>query len=442
VTSLPTDFDERLRNVRRLGVALSEAPLRERVIEAYMADTAFLRRDVVQREISTPSRLCSLPLLGARPVREGAPLGKVAVVVPKNSLGLTIAKAVVGSYLAGNETIVRLPGQLARTLPIYATMLQELLPGVSFAPQGSSGGAFLEACFRDPTMAGVVIYGDDGWIDPYRPLAQATGTKLVFEGPGNDPLVVLEDADLEGSVDAALRGGLHNGGQSCSAFERMFVHASILEAFTDRLVDRVAAMKIGSPEHEDVAIGPIASPKVLARLLRQLEDARSKGATTRFGGRVVATGYQSLSALEPTVLTGCCSDMAIVSDETFGAVFPLMSFSSIGELMPSLDATRYGLNAAVFGTCPAPLRDYLFSNHRNAYENSTPVDPVNLPTRVVDGGYRRSGFVWERRGDDYVTRYGRRFLAVELATHEPGRLPDVEALIAAAPLPVLPTELC
>lgn len=437
---VPLDFDARLACVRALGAAFAAPAQREPLVAAYMRDTLLLRRDVLARESEVPSRLCALPILGARDLRDARPSGGVAVLVPKNSVGLTIAKAVVGGWLTGNRVVVRFPAQLKHSAPLFAALLRAHLPGIEIAPDGP-GPAFLAAALRDPGIGAVVVYGDDSWIGEYRALAEETRTRVLFEGPGNDPLVVLPDADVDAAVDAAIRGGMLNGGQSCSAFERFFVHRSLHAAFVGRLAARVSAMRIGHPDDPASEVGPIASKVVRERLVAQLDDALQQGARLVCGGRMADAGVPDAPALEPAVLAGCRPGMRIVDEENFGAVFPVVAWQEHDELMELLEAGRHGLNAAAYGPCPAALRAWMRASHRNSYVDSTPADAANLPTRIADGGMRRSAFIWEMEGERLVVRGGRRLLALELAA-EPLRLRErTEALLAAATLPQLPPEL-
>jgi succinate-semialdehyde dehydrogenase/glutarate-semialdehyde dehydrogenase len=416
-------FDRRLKNVRALGHAFGEPTFAKRLVEAYVHDTAFRVADATHREVITPATLCKLPLLEARAVRDALPLGKVAVIVPRNSVGLTIAKAVVGAYLSGNEILVRMPAQLVRTMPLLEELLRSHLEGVTFAPMETSGKAFIESSLRDPRIAALVVYGDDAWIDAYRPLAEATGTRLFFEGPGSDPFIVMEGADVELAVDAAIRGGMHNGGQSCSAFERFFVHASLHDRFVACLVERLARMRIGSPFDPDAEVGPIASKTVLARIVDQIAEAQEQGARLAFGGTVVEDVHQGLPSLVPAVLTRAEPWMKIMADETFGNVFPIFAFDSDADLLPAVDATRYGLNAAAFGPGAGRLEEWLEERHRNVYVDATPFDTTSLPTRILDGGFRRSGFCWLPVGDRLETFEGRRLLAHALSRNAPFGVP-------------------
>jgi succinate-semialdehyde dehydrogenase/glutarate-semialdehyde dehydrogenase len=386
-------------------------------LEAYVRDTLFTNQDVRRRELETPVAMLRMD----RPEEETAllsgrkPLGRVVVFVPKNSLALTLVKAIAGSFLMGNETWVYFPRQLARTLPIYADLLERQLPGTRVVRNAPSSASFLRQCLKDPTVEAVVIYGDDAWIDTYRPMARTYGKKIIFEGPGNDPMIVLPDAQLQKAVDAAVRAGLNNGGQSCSALERFFVHQSVAPAFVELLAERLRSLRAGPAHHPDTDIGPIQSPVVRQRLEQQLQAAVRAGAKIVCGGTFRQEKESGLPICQPAVLSGCTSTMDIVSQENFGPVFPILTFHDTRTLMPALDATRYGLNAAVFGGYDPALDAYLRQHHRNWYWNATGVCPETLASRFVDGGFRRSGFIWEPAAGDYQVRTGRRWLTVELS---------------------------
>lgn len=405
--------------VHALAAALESPPFAAAFVDAYIRDTGFTWREVWAREIATPARLLRLQAEQTAGETGRLPVGQVAVMMPKNSLGLTLAKAVASAYLAGNTTVVYLPRQLTASAPLYASLLREQLGSTQVRiAHGDAGARFLEMQLAQPACAAVVIYGDDTWIETYVPLARAHGKKLIFEGPGNDPLIVWPGADLDQAVDGAVRGGLNNGGQSCSALERFFVHVELYEDFTRRLIDRLAALRLGSPFDPATAVGPLASPRVWGRLHAQLRASVARGARVRWGGSSLFEPVTGRPLLQPAVLTGCRPDMPVVRDETFGPVFPLLAFAEADGLLAALDATAYGLNTAAHGPLPPAVQDYLLATHRNVYWDSTAVCPHNLPTRLTDGGYKRSGLLWDFwPGADPrdAPRSGRRNLFLELS---------------------------
>lgn len=418
---LPEPWQERRYHLAVLADRMERDDFRIPFLEAYVQDTGFTCRDVRQRELETPVRMLRMdrPEAETRPLAGRRPLGRVVVFVPRNSLALTLVKAIAASFLMGNDTWVYLPRQLVRTQAIYTDLLERHLPGTRVVRGAPSSAAFLRQCLKDPTVHAIVIYGDDAWIDSYYPMARSHGKKLIFEGPGNDPLVVLADASLPAAVDAAVRAGLNNGGQSCSALERFFVHASIAPAFTEHLRERLRHLRLGPARHPDTDIGPIQSPAVRQRLQRQVQAAVNNGARLVCGGTFLQDDHSGLPICPPTVLDNCTPSMEIVAEENFGPVFPILRFRDARELVPALDATRFGLNASVYGGYDPALDAYLRQCHRNWYWNATSVCPDTLASRFVDGGFRRSGFIWEMADGDYRTRTGRRWLSQELSRPAP-----------------------
>ena len=165
-------------------------------------------------------------------------------------------------------------------------------------------------------------------------------------------------------------------------------------------------------------MGPLASPRVWGRLHAQLRASVARGARVRWGGSSLFEPVTGRPLLQPAVLTGCRPDMPVVRDETFGPVFPLLAFAEADGLLAALDATAYGLNTAAHGPLPPAVQDYLLATHRNVYWDSTAVCPHNLPTRLTDGGYKRSGLLWDFwPGADPrdAPRSGRRNLFLELS---------------------------
>jgi acyl-CoA reductase-like NAD-dependent aldehyde dehydrogenase len=419
-----SSVEDRKQSLKNLGDFLQDVSSHRRFIKAYIQDTGFVHSQVVKRELFAPSTL--LRMAGNKndivsqsgldiSYGDRRALGKVAVLLPKNALGLTMAKAVAASHLMGNETIIRLPSSLSNTRPIYCDMLSSYLDNIEFSSPEQSAKQFLTECIVDSGIDSIVIYGDDKWIDDYRELATHHQKHVLFEGPGNDPMIVLESADVQSSVEAALRCGLNNGGQSCSALERFFVHTSLIDEFSAALIEKLKCLKCGFPEEPDTDIGPIVSRKLITRLMLQLREAESQGAKIISGGELNENFYRGWPLLSPVVLANCSHDMSVVRDENFGPVFPIVKFDKVESLIPIIDDSLYGLNASVFGNCPSNLSDYLESCHRNVYYNSTAVDTDNLPSRIIDGGYKRSGFVWQQMQDKYVDETGRRYLPKELS---------------------------
>jgi acyl-CoA reductase-like NAD-dependent aldehyde dehydrogenase len=416
-------FDERIQDLKAFAHGHSDSFFKDRFLKAYLSDTAFTRSNIYHREIIAPQSLVNLltevPLLYTADglnIRARQPIGKVAVLLPKNGIGITAAKALASSFLMGNETIVKIPSQLSASSAIYSEFVLQHLSSVSFVPPSISSTDFLTRALLDPQIKAVVVYGDDVWINNYLNLARRTGTKVIFEGPGNDPQVVYPNADLKKAVEDAVTCGLLNGGQSCSALERFFVHETIHAEFIHELCKQLSHVKCGNPEDPSVHVGPVGSAKVLNRIEDQMRAATTRGARIEYGGRIFKSDYKGLMIVEPTVISNCTCDMALVREETFGPVFPIIPFGdNVESLIHDLDLTEYGLNASVYGDYPNQMLDYLQLLHRNVYVNSTSACQTNIRTRLIDGGYKNSGFIWEWRDGSYIRSEGKRLLSQELS---------------------------
>lgn len=420
------DFEYRKRALAHLSDQLKEETFSHQLVQAYMKDTWFLKRNVVDREIKAPVALLAQTGIDTEYTAKYGidpdnlrPIGKIAVLLPFNGINIMASKAIASSFYAGNKTIVKLPRKLKHAAPLYQQLISSCLPGVEFASDQQSSGDFLNNCISSPEIKAIVIYGDDKWIWSYKDAVHNARKKLIFEGPGKDPQIVMKDADLEKAVSDAVQCGLLNGGQSCSAMERFFVHESIVDEFVERLTARLLALRLGDHEDDGTDIGPIHSEIVLNRMAQQVEDARSRGAAILLGGKAVPVNGTRGIAFLPTIITGCTTDMKVIQEENFGPLFPIITFSSYRDLATKVDHTRYGLNASLYGTSTTAFLDYMENNHRNFYVNSTVTTAVNSASRILDGGFRNSGFIWEWKQGEFMQREGQRMLLKELSA-EPG----------------------
>lgn len=417
-----TNYNKNKQDLEKLAQHVKDPLFSEKLIQAYMKDTGFARKSITEREISAPVRIIDSfgrenKFIKNFSVINRKPIGKVAILLPVNGINILVAKAVGASYLIGNETIVKFPRRLKNSAPIFGELISKNLKNVSFADINISSKDFLLSCLMNPAIKAILIYGDDKWIEGYKNLARRTRTKIIFEGPGNDPQIVFESAQLDQAVEDAVECGLMNGGQSCSAIERFFVHENIVDVFTEKLCLRLKRVKIGLPNDPESDLTPVKSETIQKRLVSQIEEATHLGAKLVFGGEFRKINF-SEEVMEPAVLTNCTPDMNIVKHENFGAVFPIISFNSEEGLIDMLDQTSYGLNASAYGNCSENVKDYLETTHRNIYYNSTVTSIENSLSRILDGGFKNSGFVWEWSSGNYIHREGKRYLVQELSQDE------------------------
>jgi len=166
--------------------------------------------------------------------------------------------------------------------------------------------------------------------------------KLSLELGGNAPFIVFDDADLDAAVDGAMISKYRNTGQTCVCANRLYVQRGVLQAFTDKLVARVKALKVGSGVDDGVTQGPLIDAKAVAKIEEHIADARAKGAEVVTGGRRHALGGLFF---EPTVLTGVTADMLVAREETFGPLAPIFVFDTEAEVLERANDTEFGLAA-------------------------------------------------------------------------------------------------
>ena len=164
--------------------------------------------------------------------------------------------------------------------------------------------------------------------------------KLSLELGGNAPFIVFDDADVDAAVEGAIISKYRNTGQTCVCANRLYVQRGVLQAFTDKLVAKVKAMKVGNGIEPGVVQGPLIDMKAVAKIEEHIADARAKGGEVLTGGKRHALGGQFF---EPTVLAGATADMLVAKEETFGPLAPIFAFETEDEVIGLANDTEFGL---------------------------------------------------------------------------------------------------
>lgn len=273
-----------------------------------------------------------------------APLGVVAAITPWNfPIGMPL-QILVPALAAGNSVVFK-PSELVPLVGAkLAELIQTLVPeGVLELVQGDgSVGAALVAGEVD--MIGFVGSRETGMR--IMQSASAGLKRLVLELGGKDPLVVMEDADLDAAADCAVRHSLRNSGQVCCSVERVYVAAPIAEEFERRVVERAKDWTCGDGSEEGTKLGPMVSELQRSKVAAQVEEALAGGARLAFRGETPSgAGYY----YPATVLADVDEGLRISREETFGPVVSLTVFSGDEEEGVALaNATPYGLGANVY----------------------------------------------------------------------------------------------
>ncbi|WP_327087632.1 succinic semialdehyde dehydrogenase [Nonomuraea sp. NBC_01738] len=273
------------------------------------------------------------------------PKGVVALITPWNyplSLGVTDA---IPALLAGNALVHKPDTQTALSTLWTIDLLVELgMPReiwqVVLGDPADVGDALLDGAdyvaFTGSTRGG-------------RKIAEEAAKRLIgcsLELGGKNPMIVLDDADLDVAVQGAIRACFTNAGQLCLSIERLYVHESLFAEFSGRLVKQARNLKLGAGFDWSVQMGSLTSQRQLDTVSAHVDDAVAKGATLLTGGK--ARPDLGPYFYEPTVLSGVTDEMELCRNETFGPVVALYPFSADDEAVTRANDTIYGLNASVW----------------------------------------------------------------------------------------------
>ncbi|WP_339487288.1 aldehyde dehydrogenase family protein [Pseudomonas sp. EL_65y_Pfl2_R95] len=288
------------------------------------------------------------------PIPEGAkftafarrePVGVVAGIVPWN-FPLMIAAWKLMPALACGCTVVIKP---STETPLTALRLAELafeagIPAGVFnlVTGGVNIGAALAA---HPGIDKVSFTGSTAVGKSVGVAAVQNMTRFALELGGKNPMVILQDADIDKAIQGALLGGLLNNGQVCAAASRFYVHRSRYEAFVQGLAEAVAGMPIGAGLDQTAAINPLVSHKQQQSVLKHIEQARAEGARVVTGGTPVeGAGF----FVRPTVLADVTQAMAVAKAEVFGPVLSAIPFDTDEEAIRMANDSEYGLAASLW----------------------------------------------------------------------------------------------
>jgi succinate-semialdehyde dehydrogenase/glutarate-semialdehyde dehydrogenase len=158
---------------------------------------------------------------------------------------------------------------------------------------------------------------------------------------------VLSDADIEFAANNAIKGRMINTGQSCIAAKRFIVHESVIDEFTEKVVSKINALKVGDPLDVTTQYGPLARPDLASELATQVEGSVTLGAKILTGGKVFG---ESKAWFQPTVMSYVTTNMPVWNEETFGPVMPIMGFTTEDEALAMANSSRLGLGGSIWST--------------------------------------------------------------------------------------------
>src|SRR3954471_12809793 len=328
---------------REAGKPLAEALITEVlvVLDAcrFLIDNAY----PLLRDEPLPHGNLATKLKRGRLVRE--PHGVIGIISPWNYPFSIPATETLAALVAGNAVVLK-PSELT---PIVATELASLLHAAGvpeevfqvLVGEGPAGAALLASAIDKLVFTGSVTTG--------KRIATAAAERLlpvVLELGGKDPMLVLDDADVEAASSAAVWGAFVNAGQACLSVERCYVHRSLYERFAQACAAKTKQLRVGNGMDAHTDVGPMIQQRQVRIVESHVEDAKARGARVLAGGSCLPELGPNFYA--PTVLADVKQDMRIMREETFGPVLPIMSCENDEEAVRLANDSEYGLAASVW----------------------------------------------------------------------------------------------
>lgn len=289
-------------------------------------------------------------------------LGAICAITPFNHPMNQVAHKVAPSIATNNRMVLK-PSE---KVPLSAFYLADVLYEAGLPPE------MLQVVTGDPaeiadellTNENVDLITFTGGVQIGKYIAAKAGyRRIVLELGGNDPLIVMEDADLDRASDLAVQGSYKNSGQRCTAVKRMLVHRAVADRFTELVVEKTKAWKYGDPSDGNVDMGTVIDEPAARLFESRVNEAVAQGA------RLLAGNVRDGALYSPTVIDRVDPAMTVVREETFGPVSPIIAFGDIDEAIRISNGTAFGLSS---GVCTNRL-DYI-----TRFTNELQVGTVNV----------------------------------------------------------------
>lgn len=288
--------------------------------------------------------------VGSRRFIRREPLGTVLVLAPWNYPYLCSVNAVIPALLAGNTVVLKVASQTPLVAERYAAAAEAVgLPSGVFA-YVHAGHDLVARMVQDPRVDFVAFTGS---VEGGHAVQRAAADRFVgigLELGGKDPAYVRADAPVQATAEAVADGVFFNAGQSCCAVERIYVHRSRFEAFTEALAAEARKLRLGDPLDPDTTLGPMVRASAADAVRAQVAEAVAQGARTLIDPSTFPAGRSEGPYLAPQVLVDVDHSLALMTEETFGPAVGVMPVAGDDEAVALMNDSRYGLTASIWST--------------------------------------------------------------------------------------------
>lgn len=325
------------------------------------------------------------PLSGDQAWVELAPIGVVLGIMPWNYPYYQIARFAAPNLVLGNALLLKHARNCPRSAEAFAQVLHDAGVPKNVYLNLFIDSSQVETILEDDRVQGVSLTGSEQAGASVGAIAGRLMKKMVLELGGSDPLLVLEDANIEEAVKSAVVGRMSNAGQACTASKRIIVVDAVYEEFLEQFAANVRGLTVGDPKEPGMNMGPLSSAGAVSEVQELVDDAVDQGATALVGGRPMdGTG----SFYQPTILTGVTPSMRAHQEELFGPVAVVYHVPDVESAIDLANDSPFGLGAAVF-TADEEIAQTVSSRLETGMVtlNGSSKSQADLPF----GGVKRSG---------------------------------------------------
>ena len=311
------------------------------------------------------------------------PIGVVLAVMPWNYPFWQVFRFAAPALMAGNIGVLKHASNVfGSALNIEKVFKRAGFPEYCFTTL-KVGSDMIEEIIENPIVKAVTLTGSGPAGSSVASIAGKNIKKSVLELGGNNALVVLNDCDIDTTIDTCVQARFQNTGQSCIAGKRLLVDASISEEFIQKLIKKVRELKSGDPMDEETYIGTLAREDLAQDLEKQVSATIQAGAKLEIGGK------RQNAYFEPTVVSNVTSDMAMFKEETFGPALSITTFKTIDEAIELSNTSKFGLGVSIFSENieAAEKLAYRFDEGAVFINELVKSDP-----RLPFGGVKESGY--------------------------------------------------
>ena len=267
-------------------------------------------------------------------------LGVISAITPFNHPMNQVAHKVVPSVATNNRMVLKPSEKVPLSALLFADLLYEAgLPPPMLSMITGDPKEIADELLTNPNVDLITFTGG---VPIGKYIATKAGyRRIVLELGGNDPIIVMDDADLDEASTLAVQGSYKNSGQRCTAVKRLLVHEAVAARFTDMVVEKTRAWSFGDPSDAKLEMGTVIDEAAARLFESRVEEAVSRGARLLVGNKRNGALYS------PTVIDRVTPEMTVAREETFGPVSPIIRFANIEEAIRLANGTAYGLSSAV-----------------------------------------------------------------------------------------------